>query len=278
VKVPTLNPSQRLTYAMGLAALAHALVILGIEFIEPRPPSSPAMPALEIVLSTAGLEAPPDDDAEYFGTVDQAGVGNTTDQVRARLPEPELAPSPGDDVSGSDPREPSPLSGSEERDLIATRQNEEQRILQDLLPEQPSSVAAARQILTLAPAATSRNPRERFLSVNTRQTLFAEYLVDWKSKVERVGTLNFPDEARRLHMEGSPVLEVALKSDGSIAEILVRESSGEKSLDLAAVRILRLASPFDPFPRELTERFEILRFAYEWRFLDTAAVNDRRSD
>ena len=129
-------------------------------------------------------------------------------------------------------------------------------------------MAAARKILTLAPVATSRSPKERFLSVNTRQTLFAQYLVDWKSKVERVGTLNFPDEARRLHMEGSPVLEVALNSDGSIAEILVRQSSGEKSLDQAAIRILQLASPFDPFPRELRDRFEVLRFAYEWRFLD----------
>jgi protein TonB len=268
VKAADLNPSQRLTYAIGVAALAHALLILGVEFLEPRIPDSPAMPALEIVLSTDGLEAPPDEEAEYFGTADQQGDGNTEDQVRARLPEPETAPSPGEDVSGADPREPSPMSGSEEQDLVATRNNPDQRIRQDLLPEQPSSVAAARKILTLAPVATSRSPKERFLSVNTRQTLFAQYLVDWKSKVERVGTLNFPDEARRLRMEGSPVLEVALNSDGSIAEILVRQSSGEKSLDLAAIRILRLASPFDPFPRELRDRFEILRFAYEWRFLE----------
>ncbi len=270
-----INPSQRLAYAIGLAAAAHAAVILGIRFGTPNVPSSPAMPALEIVLSTAGLETEPDDEAEYFGIENRAGGGNTADQVKARLPEPDINPSEGEDVAGDDPRRPSPMSGSEDRDLIATRRNEDQQVLQDLLPEQPNIATAARMTITLAPVATSRVPRERFLSVNTRQTLFAGYLADWKSKVERVGTLNFPDEAQRLRREGGPILEVALRSDGSVAEILVRQSSGDKGLDQAAVRILKLASPFDPFPRELRDRFEILRFAYQWRFLDGPTVAGR---
>jgi protein TonB len=270
------NPSQRLAYALGLAAAAHAAVILGIRFGAPIPPSSPAMPALEIVLSTAGLETEPDDEAEYFGTEDRAGGGNTAEQVKARLPEPDINPSEGRDVAGASLQQPSPMSGSDNRDLIATRQNDDQQVVQDLLPEQPSTVAAARRTITLAPVATSRNPKERFLSVNTRQTLFAGYLADWKSKVERVGTLNFPDEAQRLRREGGPVLEVAINSDGSVAEILVRQSSGDKGLDQAAVRILKLASPFDPFPRELRDRFEILRFAYEWRFMEGPTAKGRQ--
>ncbi len=268
MRIEPVGPSHRLAYAIGLAAVAHAVIILGVSFGHPDVPTAPAMPALEVVLSTAGLETEPDEESEYFGTENRAGGGNTSEQVRARLPEPDISPSEGEDIAGADPRQPSPMSGSEDRDIVATRENLDQQVLQDLLPEQPSVASASRRTLTLAPVATSRNPRERFLSVNTRQTLFADYLSDWKSKVERVGTLNFPDEARRLRQEGGPVLEVALNSDGSVAEILIRQSSGDKSLDQAAVRILRLASPFDAFPRELRERFEILRFAYEWRFLD----------
>lgn len=271
------GPSQRLAYAILLAAMAHAALILGIRFGAPHIPSTQAMPVLEIVMSTVGLESDPDDDSEYFGTENRAGGGNTAEQVRARLPEPELSPSEGEDIAGADRRKSSPMSGSRDRDLIATRQNEEQQVLQDLLPEQPDTVVLARRTITLAPLATSRDPRERFLSVNTRQTLFAGYLTDWKAKVERVGTLNFPDEAQRLKREGGPVLEVALRSDGSVAEILVRQSSGDKALDQAAVRILKLASPFDPFPRELRDRFEILRFAYEWQFLDRPAVAGSQS-
>jgi len=262
------SPAQRLAYAIVLAAMAHAAVILGIKFGAPHIPSTSAMPVLEIVMSTIGLESDPDDEAEYFGTENRVGAGNTAEQVRARLPEPDLSPSEGEDAAGDDSRKSAPVSGSQDRDLIATRQNEEQQVRQDLLPEQPATVVVARRTITLAPVATSRNPRERFLSVNTRQTLFAGYLDDWKAKVERVGTLNFPHEAQRMKREGGPVLEVALRSDGSVAEILVQQSSGDKALDQAAIRILKLASPFDPFPRELRDRFELLRFAYEWRFLE----------
>lgn len=269
------SPNQRLAYAVGLAAVVHAAVILGIRFGAPHIPSTVAMPALEIVLSTAGLETEPDDEAEYFGDKDLAGGGNTAERVKARLPEPDAVPVEGQDPAGADPRQPSPMSGSDQRDLVATRQNDAQQVIQDFMPEQPQPTAAARMTVILAPVATSRDPRERFLSVNTRQTLFAGYLADWKSKVERVGTLNFPDEAQRLKREGGPILEVALRSDGSVAEILVRESSGDKGLDQAAVRILRLASPFDPFPRELRDRYEILRFAYEWQFIEGPGATGR---
>jgi protein TonB len=271
------SPPQRLWYAIGAAALVHAGIIAGLEFRPPDNNSSPAMPALEIVLSTTGIEIPPDEDAEYFGVENQRGGGNTADNVRPVLPEPDQMPSPGQDLAGDDHEPPSPLSGSENKDLVATRDNPEQKVFQDLRPEQPRSMAAARRALTLAPLARSRQPRERFLSVNTRQTLFAGYLADWKTKVERVGTLNFPDEARRLSMEGSPVLEVALRSDGSLAEIQIRRSSGERALDQAAIRILRLASPFDPFPRDLTDRYQILRFAYEWRFVDASLTGQASS-
>ena len=137
----------------------------------------------------------------------------------------------------------------------------------DLQPELTERSQGARQTLTLAPTVRSEQLRERVLTANTRQTLFADYLITWKEKVERVGTLNFPDAARRLGLEGSPVLEVAIASDGSLQSIRVIESSGQPALDEAAERILRLASPFDPFPRDLRNSYDVLRFSYEWRFI-----------
>ena len=120
MRVESLTPSQRLGGACGLATLAHAVVILGVRFSEPRPPATPATPALQIVLSTEGLEVPRDEDAEYFGRENLRGGGNTTEDVEARLPEPEVAPSPGDDLVGAD-QQPSPISGSRHRDLVAGR-------------------------------------------------------------------------------------------------------------------------------------------------------------
>jgi protein TonB len=63
------------------------------------------------------------------------------------------------------------------------------------------------------------------------------------------------------------VLEVAIRADGTLQEVLVRRSSGHRELDVAAVRIVRLASPFDPFPPAMRARYPMLRFAYEWQFL-----------
>jgi protein TonB len=86
------------------------------------------------------------------------------------------------------------------------------------------------------------------VSVDTQEALFAGYLAAWKQRVEQLGTLNFPDAARRAGMTGNPVLEVAIGADGGLREIIVVRSSQQKLLDQAALRILRLAAPFEPFP------------------------------
>ena len=105
------------------------------------------------------------------------------------------------------------------------------------------------------------------LLADTRESLIAGYLDGWKRRIERVGTLNFPDEARRQALSGNPVLEVAISADGSLDQVVVRRSSGHRELDNAALRIVRLAAPFDPFPRAMREQYPVLRFAYEWQFL-----------
>ena len=92
--------------------------------------------------------------------------------------------------------------------------------------------------------------RRRELLADTRDSQLARYLDGWKRRIEQVGTLNFPNEARRRSLSGNPVLEVAIAADGSLDQVIVRRSSGHPELDQAAVDILRLASPFDPFPPE----------------------------
>jgi protein TonB len=90
-----------------------------------------------------------------------------------------------------------------------------------------------------------------WLSPDTRASKLAPYLDRWRRKVERIGTLNYPVAARRVGLSGSPVIEVAIRSDGRLLESTVRRTSGFAELDQAALGILRLASPFDPFPAEL---------------------------
>ena len=85
--------------------------------------------------------------------------------------------------------------------------------------------------------------------------------------VERVGTLNFPSAARRDELSGSPVIEVAIAADGRLLEAAIQRSSGQPMLDQAALLILRLASPFEPFPKALAKDYASLRFAYQWEFV-----------
>jgi protein TonB len=85
--------------------------------------------------------------------------------------------------------------------------------------------------------------------------------------VERIGTLNFPAAAQRDGSKASPVIEVAINADGRLDRAAIRRTSGDPELDQAALTILKLASPFDPFPPELAHRYRVLHFVYEWQFV-----------
>ena len=106
------------------------------------------------------------------------------------------------------------------------------------------------------------------LLADTRESAIAAYLDGWKRRIERVGTINFPNEARRRQLSGNPVVEVAIRANGSLESVIVRRTSGHAELDNAAVGIVRLAAPFEPFPGALRERYPVLRFAYEWQFIN----------
>jgi len=110
-----------------------------------------------------------------------------------------------------------------------------------------------------------------WIAADTRESDVAVYLDSWRRKIERVGTMNFPDVARRQKLSGTPVIEVTIGSDGKLLQTVVRRSSGHVEIDEAAMRILKLAAPFDPFPGELTAKHDEIRIAYEWQFLGGAS-------
>ena len=112
---------------------------------------------------------------------------------------------------------------------------------------------------------------ELWIAADTRESDVAVYLDSWRRKIERVGTMNFPDVARREKFSGTPVIEVTIGADGKLLQTIVRRSSGHAEIDEAAMRILKLAAPFDPFPGELTAKHDEIRIAYEWQFLGGAA-------
>jgi protein TonB len=111
-------------------------------------------------------------------------------------------------------------------------------------------------------------PRELIISANTREARIAAYLSKWKTRIERVGTLNYPNAASAGGSTGFPTLEVAINSNGELREVVIRNSSGIQTLDRAAMNIVNMAAPFEPFPEFLRSEYDVLRFAYEWRFTE----------
>ena len=105
---------------------------------------------------------------------------------------------------------------------------------------------------------------------SSRQSGLAEYLDGWRRRVERIGTANYPAELLGDPNAGRPTLEVVIGKDGQLVDIVVRKSSGDKALDQAALKILRLAAPFEPLPQVIRKDYDVLRFAYDWDFFDNA--------
>jgi protein TonB len=115
--------------------------------------------------------------------------------------------------------------------------------------------------------ARAKRPRRKFISMSTREYRFAAYMEAWRAKVERIGNLNYPDEARRKHLAGSLLLDVALRPNGSVADITIRRPSGVKALDDAAIRIVHLSAPFAPFPDDISKDIDILHITRTWQFV-----------
>lgn len=279
LRLPDSRPEDRLATAVFVAALFHGLVILGLRFTAPSSDERP-LPTLEVLLVPEGPAEEPNPDASYIAGRDQRGSGTTRDRLRTSLPEAaaRLLENSGElrGEAFTGPAGSSRQGGS--RMLVSdARQGRRVQAGEEVEQSEPAAVPIeSRPVPTVGISASAADATLRLrgrpasddrLLADTRESAIAGYLDGWKRRIEQVGTLNFPDEARRRALSGNPVLEVAIRADGSLQEVLVRRSSGHRELDVAAVRIVRLASPFDPFPPAMRERYPMLRFAYEWQFL-----------
>jgi protein TonB len=111
----------------------------------------------------------------------------------------------------------------------------------------------------------AKRPKKKFISASTQAYEYASYMRAWVEKVERIGNLNFPEEARRQGLTGRLIMTVSVARDGSVKNVLIQRSSGRKILDDAAVRVVNLASPFQPLPHT-SEDIDILEITRTWDY------------
>lgn len=288
----TRGPDDRLATAIFAAALLHGVVILGIRFSAPAVDDR-ALPTLEVLLVPDGPNEAPNPDAGYLAQRNQHGHGTAPGRQRTSLPEAtssllenEGAPD-GDSPGPGETHET--LGGSQ---VLASRVFDRPRADVGDQADRPTQFyAVPEQSRPLEQVGLNASASARELSLrgrpspddtllaDSRESVIASYLDGWKRRIERVGTLNFPNEARRRSMSGNPVLEVSIRANGHLESVIVRRSSGYRELDNAAVNIVKIAAPFDPFPSAMRARYPVLRFAYEWQFLngrlgDSAVFSD----
>jgi periplasmic protein TonB len=269
----------RLLTTLFLAALLHGLVILGVTFNASAGDRGRA-PGLDILLVSDELpESDRNPTATYLAQRTQIGSGNTSSPVAphnrvASVPVPQQAGSP----EGAASDEHGERGGSADEQVVTTSAWSTQ--VRYLASTGPVAAPQQEPLLLDPPAAADPAPQdepgpaelrgpkrdELWITPDTQAATLAPYLDAWRHKVERIGTLNYPTAARGASTPLNPVVEVALGSTGTLEKAVISRSSGNAELDQAALAILKLASPFDPFPPELSAETRVLHFAYEWRF------------
>jgi periplasmic protein TonB len=278
--------NDRMLTTCFLAALFHGIVILGVTFTSPGSKADDdGAPALEVVLvNDQAPSVAKNPNAQYLSERTQKGSGNTLKRERTLIPKSSLMPVDRPGIPSGDGLaafQAGADAGDEE--LVATHAPA-QKILYfaSATAAKESSqlplLLEKRPDLAMTPNSDGVELRMRgeaaaqlWIAADTRESDVAVYLDSWRRKIERVGTMNFPDVARRQKLSGTPVIEVTIGSDGKLLESVIRRSSGHAEIDEAAMRILKLAAPFDPFPADLTVKHDEIRIAYEWQFLGGAS-------
>lgn len=272
--------------ALLIAVSAHLFAIIGINF-SPESPKPIPEKIIEITLAKRPEPEKPES-ADFIAQANQKASG---EQNKINPPEPEsktiASSSPIQEQSivttvESQPQ-PSPTLPKKARQILTTAKKSPHQAPEES-SEQPkptpkpavpktSLLARSLAITNLQAdienhhAAISNKPRiRRLTSSSTKKREDALYLEQWKQKVERVGNLNYPQQAMQNKIYGSLRLLVAIKPDGVIKSIEILQSSGHDLLDNAAINIVKLAAPFPPFPVEMKKNTDILEIIRTWKF------------
>ncbi len=261
-----------------LGSLAfHAFAIWGVTLVLPDPSKLPNFSQpLQVVLVNSKSKSKPEN-ADALAQANLDGGGNTTDDRQAKTPMPTLQ----DDKQFTPEQKAKTLASLEEESKrLLTQIKNDRTVAQPEIIKQAATAQAdgedlvqkSLEIIRLE-AQISKNmeayqkmPRRTFIGARTKEYRFAQYIEDWRVKVERIGNLNYPEQARRQQIYGKLQLSVSIKADGSVESIEVSRSSGQRILDAAAMRIVKLAAPFSPLPPDIRRDTDVLTITRTWNF------------
>ncbi len=282
----------RLPPMLFLAALIHGILIIGITFNAVLGSEASDAISLEVtIVADPDQKIDRPEKAEYLAQASQQGGGNTQEQVRPSAPLQSQVPIDNIGEESGDSLTEATLLKDTADQVLTTRAEQDLQVF-DRPRDNPSPDDTSAIFLESGVAQTLPLPnedkanllihdqslRQLITSVDTKESNIAGYLQRWKTKIETIGVKYFPERGAIAGIIGSPTLEVTISASGQLAEVIVRNSSGSKIVDQAALNILRRAAPFDPFPETIRVDYDTLQFAYKWQFSEigvssTARVN-----
>ncbi|MGA9395411.1 MAG: TonB family protein [Azonexus sp.] len=284
---PPVRPDdRRLWLAIAISLAMHAL-LLTLHFSFPDTSKAMRDKALDIILVNARSEKKPNE-AQALAQANLDGGGNTDENRRVKTP---LPPKPqqttGTEIETMQRRvreievaQKKMLTAAKTARAVAAARNAEEQptpvtSLSGLdLAESARAMARLEGEINKRDDEYNKRPRTRFIGARTKEYRFAQYIESWRQKVERIGTLNYPEEARG-KLYGSLVLTASINHDGSLNRVDINRSSGYKVLDDAARRIVRMAAPYADFPPDIRRDTDILEITRTWYFTQGDQVSSK---
>ena len=278
----TVSSNDRMMFAIFVALMVHAMLVLGISFSAEESPAFSS--TLDVTLAGYRSEEAPED-ADFLAQENQQGSG-TLDEAEMQTTDVE-ADFHANDIRENVREEQMPTAprtqDSQHTQVVSTtrsptkqqQQIEEQQTPAPDIPDGPQQslfersleIASLQAKLDTERQLYARMPRiHRLTAASTMKAADAYYVNLWRQKIERMGAINYPQEAENCYDNCRLRILVSINPDGSIHELAVLESSGRRVLDEAATRIVRLAAPFAPFTNEMRREMDRLEIIRTWQF------------
>jgi protein TonB len=268
---------KRLSFGFVTSLALHIFVLFGIGFAVPEPSRAlkPQQPLEVTLVNSRSLNRP--NDASALAQNNLEGGGNVEQNRRMRTPLPSM-----NNGQQFTPEQSAQRVQQLEQEVkrLMTRMKSDFTVPQEKnIKEKTSDNVSGQDLVTRSleiarlEAEINRNfdnyqkmPKRKHIGARTQEYRYAQYVEDWRSKVERIGNLNYPQQARDQKIYGKLVLTISIRADGSVESIEINRSSGQRILDAAAQHIVKLAAPYAPFPPDIRKETDILSITRTWMF------------
>ncbi len=281
---PPVPENDTLLIAIFIALILHSIAIIGINFSQPKP--NKTNKTISVTIANMPSQTPPKQ-ARHLAQENQQAAGRENTSRKAPS---QTLPSQGNKGKTLKPaakparntQKPKPVKKAITQKSSETKTNTAKaQPVEKVAPPRPklNPNMLARQVAQLGAQVRYQKPsselsRIKFInSVSTHKFLAAQYMEDWRRKVEKTGNMNYPEIARQKHFTGKLTMDVGIRHDGSIYSIRISKSSGYQLLDDAAKRIVRMSAPFAPLPKALRKELDVLVITRVWEFSDESGLS-----